>query len=399
MPRLLRPLLAAALLLAPAAASLAQDVRVVAWGDSITYGFYDFTGSKNHCYDGHPDNNPPENCGFTARIDSRLNAETPSWDLEVLNLGKGGEKTGESLTRMGNPANACPNPLPGINRMKYWQCIGWLQPHDAYLLMEGSNDITQGIGVETIQFNIEQIGLKAEQYGLEVVLATLIHRHPYAWTQPTGCSSSNSKTETVNTRIRNLATAHGWGLVDTYARLEALANRYDNYYQAWDWMKCDPNVPNPLPANVDPLGHLNRPGYDKVGWDAGGAQYQNTYEAIVKKVLPPRLTLTAPGAIVTGTPATFSVDLPDLGLGTSQRLRWSFGDGSQFVDVDPAVTPATRDRTYTVPGSYAVTVTLEHPNGARRSRSVQVSVTGLDLTVFADGFESGDASAWSAVEP
>ncbi|HSM13393.1 MAG TPA: GDSL-type esterase/lipase family protein [Thermoanaerobaculia bacterium] len=394
MPRLLRPLLAAALLLAPAAASRAQDVRVVAWGDSITYGFYDFTGAKNHCYDGHPDNNPPENCGFTARIDSRLNAETPSWNLEVLNLGKGGEKTPGALTRMGEPANGCPNPLPAINKMKYWQCIGWIQPHDVYLLMEGSNDVTQQISRETIRTNLEQIGLRAEAYGFEVVIATLIPRHPYAC-----IDDDNTKTERVNDDIRALATARGWGLVDTYARLTSLSGLFTNYYQTWTWMKCDPNLPDPPPANLDPLGHINRPGYDKVGWDAGGAQYDNTYERNVKLVLPPRLTLTPPGSIVTGTPATVSVDLPDRALGTSHRLLWSFGDGPQFVDVDPAATPATRDRTYLVPGSYTVTVTLEHPNGAQRSRSVQVSVTGEDLTLFADGFESGDSSSWSAVEP
>jgi len=392
MPRLLRPLLAAALLLAPAAASRAQDVRVVGWGDSITYGFYDFTGSPNHCYDGHPDNNPPENCGFTARIDSRRNAETPSWDLEVLNLGKGGEKTPESLTRMGSATGGNCTPLPNINRMKYWQCTGWIQPHDVYLLMEGSNDVTQQISRETIRTNLEQIGLKAEDYGFEVVIATLIPRHPYSC-----IDSSNSKTSNVNNDIRALANQHGWRLVDTWARLNALSGLFSTYYQGWDWMKCDPGLPDPPPATVDPLGHINRPGYDKVGWDAGGVQYENTYAHNVKLVLPPRLTLTPPSPIETGTPATFSVALPD--LATTAQLRWDFGDDSGVRTITPASSNETMDHTFLVPGTYTVTATAIHANGGSRARSAQVDVTGADLTIFADGFESGDASAWSAVEP
>jgi len=392
MPRLLTTLITATLLL-PLGAG-AAEVRLVGWGDSLTYGYYDFpnTNPPNHCYDGHPDNNPPETCGQVARLNTRLNAESPSWDLGVLNLGKGGEKTPASLTRMGDPAAACPNPLPAINKMKYWQCTGWIEPHDVFVLLEGSNDVTQQYGAETIAQNLEAIGLKAESYGFEVVVLTLPHRHPYAC-----IDSGNSKTRNVNTRIRNIAASHGWPVADLYNRLDVLPNLFSNYYQNWDWMKCDPNLPDPPPAAVDPLGHLSDAGYDKVTFEASGSQYEWTIEYASKQVLPPRLVLTPPVSLQTGTPATFSVALPD--LATTDKLLWDFGDGRFGFSITPSASPSTWDYVYVVPGTYTVTVTAKHANGSQRVRTAMVTVGGSDLTIFSGGFETGDTSAWSEVVP
>lgn len=387
----------------------AANQRVVTWGDSITYGYFDGTGAGNDCANGHPNNDPPETCGYPGRVGSRLNDITknnPIWNLEIVNLGKGGETTSEALTRLGNAADACPvpNTIP-INRLRWWICEGLVVPEDLFVLMEGSNDMTQNFGVETSRFNLETLGLRASigdgvnpGFGLNVVLATVIPRHIYACVD-----SNNSKTSSLATAIRNTAASKGWPLADPYdlmPRLGSIANPNSalwNYYQNWTWMKCDPDLPEPPPASVDPVGHVKNNGYDKIAWDWGATHYPKTFEAQIKGALAPRVTLAQPAPPVeAGTPETFSATLHD--LAQTATLTWSFGDGEQ-AQVVPAVSPATRAHRYYEPGVYTVSVTAAHANGGVRTSSIQVTVTGVSQLLFEDGFASGDVSAWSSSEP
>jgi len=61
--------------------------------------------------------------------------------------------------------------------------------------------------------------------------------------------------------------------------------------------------------------------------------------------------------------------------------------------------PTVQAHIYYVPGPYTVTVTAFHANGGSRGVSAAITVGGVDRTVFADGFETGDVSAWSSVTP
>ncbi|HSM13555.1 MAG TPA: GDSL-type esterase/lipase family protein, partial [Thermoanaerobaculia bacterium] len=357
-----------------AAIAPAQETRVVGWGDSLTFGSYDFPNgsSPSACYSA-PSQNPLETCGHVGRLDQRLNAEIPSWEIEVLNLGREGEDTMEALSRIGDPGAGCA-PLPAINRLKYWQCTGWLQPHDLFVLMEGTNDITVGISRESTEFNLETLGTRAEAFGLDVVIATLIPRHPDACIDP-----SNVQNQQRNSDIAGLAASHGWPLVDTYARLDAIQQSggalFNIYYQNWSEV-CPGGVPG---GGGDPVGHVNDRGYDKISFEAQ-ALYPLTFEANVKLALPPRLDFAPPAPpIETGTPASFEVTLFD--LATTASVRWSFGDGTPPVTVVPAGSPSGVEHVYLVPGPYTVTVTALHANGGDRQRSAGITVTGVDLTL------------------
>jgi hypothetical protein len=265
--------------------------------------------------------------------------------------------------------------------------------------------VTQNFGVETSRFNLETLGLRASVgdgvdpgFGLNVVIATTIPRHIYSCVD-----SNNSKTSSLATAIRNTAASKGWPLADPFdliPRLGSLANPNSavwNYYQGWTWMKCDPDLPDPPPAEVDPVGHVRNIGFDKIAFDWGATHYPKTFEAQIKGALAPRVTLAQPAPPVeTGVPETFSATLHD--LAQTATLRWDFGDGT-IVQVVPGSSPATRAHRYYEPGLYTVRATVAHANGGERESAIQVTVTGLSMLLFEDGFESGDASAWSSSEP
>ena len=206
----------------------------------------------------------------------------------------------------------------------------------------------------------------------------------------------------LNGRIDTLAAQTGWQEAKLFDHLWEWphVSLFRDYYQDWQWMRCDPNNPD-YPNSGDPVGHPNADGFDMMTFSYSpghGQSYSNTLEYHVKLALPPRLALAAPAPpITTGTPATFSVTLYD--LAQTGHVIWDFGDGTYLFSQVPATTPVTRDHVYEVPGSYVVTATAENLYGSERSKTATVNVTGADLTIFRDGFESDDTSGWSATQP
>ena len=75
----------------------------------------------------------------------------------MLNRGVGGEKTPEGLSRIDQVLD---------------------EGGDVLLLMEGSNDISRNISIETTLFDLGEMARRAEERGLEVVHATVIPRIP-----------------------------------------------------------------------------------------------------------------------------------------------------------------------------------------------------------------------------
>ena len=258
-----------------------------------------------------------------------------------------------------------------------------------------------------MQFDLQQLAQKAVDLGLEPLLSTLVPRHKFTWFQ-SGCPPASQRTldganttvVSLNSLIADLSTSTGWPFADLYGHFYKLANHdiFGTYYQNWQWMRCDPDNPD-FGNSGDPVGHPNHPGIDMMAFDfkpGWGQTYADTLESHVKALLPPRLTLTPPGAPTTGVGAVFSAALPDLGQTAS--LHWDFGDGGTATST-PVASPTTATHTYFVPGPYTVTVTAYHGNGGSRTASVAISVGGADLRIFLDDFESGDATAWSAVAP
>lgn len=319
-----RRLLAAALPFALALAAPARGaVKIVAFGDSLTEGWFDGANPNGTSECLEDLNKPKDQCGYPGRLQSRLASQ--NYDPLVRNYGKGGEKTAQGLSRLGNQV------LPANPDIAY------------FVLLEGTNDITKGYSVESIESNLRSMGNQAANRGAQVVISTLIPRWPAAPVDP-----SNTQVEALNARIRTLANQRGWPLVDAYQHFRGLANLFPTYYQQW--------VP------TDPVGHPNNLGQD---------QLANAITPVVKLIQPPRITIQPPAPpVATGAVVTFSASLPD----PVTYLEWNFGDGGTIYGTS-AAQAGTVQYMFLAPGTYTVSLTAENSNGSR-TRAVSVTVTG-----------------------
>lgn len=318
-----RHLLATVLPLALALAAPADAaVKILTFGDSITQGYFDGSNpsGSNECIEDL--GRSPNQCGYPGRLGDRLNAQ--GYNVTIANEGKGGEKTYQALSRINTVLN---------------------QHADAlyFVLMEGTNDITKNVGIETTRTNLATLGSRAEERGMQVVLATLIPRWPQADVDP-----NNVTNAALNSLIRTLATNRGWPRAETYNQFMGLPNLFNTYYQQW--------------SNSDPVGHPCNLGHD---------QLANVFTPIVKAIQPPRVTINAPPSpIATGAVVTFSASLPD----PVTYLEWNFGDGGTISGTS-AAQAGTVQYMYLAAGSYAVSLTAESSNGSR-TKSVNVTVSG-----------------------
>ncbi len=199
--------LAVAWLAAGAAPALAQTPNIyVAFGDSITAGVGD-------------SRDPDE--GYPARLEALLRPGNPN--ATVRNRGLGGERTLEGLTRLDQVLN---------------------EGGDVLLLMEGTNDVSRSLSLETTRFNLNQMAFKAEARGLSVVHATTIPRSPRSTVDP-----ENFVNTDLNGRIRDIAGNRNRRLADPFEVFGRQANFFATLYD---------------PAFDDFVGHPNGAGYDLI---------------------------------------------------------------------------------------------------------------------------------------
>ena len=118
----------------------ADQTVIFAFGDSITEGWDSETGSD-------------EAGGYVTILEELLNAQVE--ESVVYNFGVGGETTGEGLAR-----------LPFVLSF-----IG-----DRILIMFGTNDISQGISIDTALFNLEQMLEMSIDDGIPPMISTIIPR-------------------------------------------------------------------------------------------------------------------------------------------------------------------------------------------------------------------------------
>lgn len=205
-PRLVAALSLSLVLAAPPAAA---QTKYIAFGDSITEG----TGFDE------PGRQCPQECGYAARLEVLLDdAGMPS---EVVNAGRGGERTPEGLSR-----------LPQVLAE---------EGGDVLLLMEGTNDISRGISLETTRFNLDEMARRAADQGLSTIHSTLIPRIPDA--QVDGDNEVNQRT---NWAIRELAFERSRELADPFEVFRSHPNPFAELYH----------------PGGDPVGHPNPAGYD-----------------------------------------------------------------------------------------------------------------------------------------
>lgn len=184
---------------------LAAQTTYIAFGDSITAGVGD-----------DPEQADP---GYPARLGALL--ADAGLEATVLNRGIGGERTPEGLSRIDSVLAA---------------------GGDILLLMEGSNDISRRISLETTLFNLDEMARLAERRGIAPIHATVIPRIPRATVD-----SDNLLNQLLNEQIREIAGIRRRGLVDNFEAFGKIDGVFDDYY--WD-------------EPTDLVGHPNADGYD-----------------------------------------------------------------------------------------------------------------------------------------
>jgi lysophospholipase L1-like esterase len=192
------------LFLAAAEAGPQSPTVYVAFGDSVTEGVGDEEGG-----------------GYPPRLEALLLAR--GRNVDVRNRGLSGESTADGLTRIDSVL---------------------AQGGDVLLLMEGTNDVPKNVSPETTVFNLGEMAAKAERAGMDVVIATVIPRSPFA-----NVDDQNVLTQQLVETIRDLAGTSERDLADPFEEFITFPNYYEELYDH-----------NPL----DPVGHPNARGYDRL---------------------------------------------------------------------------------------------------------------------------------------
>ena len=294
-----------------ATAANSQELTFLAFGDSIT--------------DGYGDTSNPGG-GYPPRLQRWLRQQ--GYDCVVESHGVGGETTSSGLSRIDSV-------LAGGG--------------DYLLLMEGTNDISQRVGVESIRFNLDEMASRAEALGMVVVHASVIPRVPTA-----PVDADNSATSALALAIRTMGVESHRAVADQFTLFEGLPDVFDNYYY------YDPDV-------IDVVGHPNTNGYIELG-----GLFLETLLPLLDtpaiEIVPP------PSPFPAGTLAAFAVD----GNAVEQfvQVEWDFGDGG-YASVHPPG-DLTTFYMFLHPGTYTVTVRGSTAGGAVSEDSVQVVVSGTE---------------------
>lgn len=304
-------LFAALLIFGSSHALTADPIVFLAFGDSITEGYGDTSQLGG---------------GYTKRLDHWL--DQMGYESTVENYGIGGETTAQGLSRIDSVL---------------------AEGGDYLLLMEGTNDISRRVSVESILFNLDTMARRAETLGIIPVHGTLIPRIPEA-----PVDSSNAKTAAVAAGLRDLGTSSFRAVADVFTVFEDLPNVFDNYYF------YDPDV-------EDPVGHPNTAGYIEIG---------GTFlEALLPLLELPQIHIVPiEGPVHPGNLQSFQVVADE----AIERVEWSFGDGG----IDHRELPDSFDTFYvfSAPGTYQVTVRGFTASGAVGTDVEVVTVTGSPIS-------------------
>ena len=189
----MRAFLLALLLFAAAWPAAGEVKRFVVFGDSITVGHGD-TGVL--CFE------TANVGGYPPRLEQRLEAR--GLDVAIKYQAVCGERTDAGLSRIDGVLN---------------------QGGDVIVIMEGTNDVSSGVGFETTLFNLNAMARKAETKGVEPLLASIIPRGPES-----GRDSGNGKTQTIASRLREDAHEQDWAFADQFHALFDLPDFFELYY-------------------------------------------------------------------------------------------------------------------------------------------------------------------------
>ena len=301
---------ALALALRSASALEAQEIVFLAFGDSITDGYGDTSALGG---------------GYTRRLQNWLGSY--GYDARVDSFGVGGETTAQGLSRIDGV-------LAGGG--------------DYLLLMEGTNDISQHVGVETILFNLDTMASRAENLGISPVHASVIPRIPEA-----PVDGNNAKTFALAAGIRDLGETGFRPVADVFTVFEGLPDVFENYYY------YDPEV-------EDPVGHPNTAGYIELG-----GVFLETLLPVLDG--PQILIVPIDEDVPAGTLQSFQVVADE----SIERVEWNFGDGGIAIRELPD--PFDLFYIFREAGSFTASVRGITATGAAGTDAESFVVTGPPL--------------------
>lgn len=335
----------------------AQIFRYMAFGDSITEADPLF------------DNSNPYLGGYPGRLETMLGC-TPT-TCEVVNRGKGGERTAAGLTRIDTLLNT-------------------EGPWDIVMLLEGTNDIYKlnPIPNATIEFNLDNMANKAAAHGADAVHASI------PWFHPSGNrgTTRDDEVEDLRNLLVSLAAARNRYFVDVWSILCPLGpDQHGHTHQQCFNHHYFSGVPDP-----DPVGHPNATGFDMMA--------DLFFTRIISVPVPGLPVPIAPMGVVNVPNPIFSWDKESPDRATWYQLQ-VFGPGGTLYDEWHMEASFCGTTTCTVnallnlaPGNeYTWQVRGRNPLG-RGPWAGGSFIYDPDL-IFMDGFESGDTTTWDGGGP
>jgi len=313
----------------PALASAQTTPRkYLAFGDSITFGVGDDPARALK--------------GYTPRLQSLLQAAGVS--ATVLNFGMGGEATTVGVSRL--TREVLPQGAPG----------------DTLILMEGTNDISQGVDLGTTFFDLARMADDAEALKLSVIHATVIPRYPEAKTD-----AENALTDQLNGRLRNLAGQRQRLLADPNEVFRTTPNLFAGFYST---------------ERPDPVGHPNAAGYDILA-----RVFFNTIQGIDTVSPVPGLVKPVKGARNVDPNTAVDVDVWDFGAGIDLASTILLING-QPVTAPPVGNARLAKMTYQPPVPFTGTVKI-----GLRSRDLATPPNTIDREIASFTVQGANALA------
>ena len=335
-----------------------QIFRWLAFGDSITQAWSDVIFP---------------NGGYPGRLKDDFSCNPST--CEVFNAGQSSESTAGGVTRID-------------------QVLNNNGPFDVLLLMEGTNDIwgNPQVSNSTILFNLNAIANKAEAKGTEAIIASII------WLHPGGSRGTNRDDDVENLRdqISNSSMTNSRLFADPWSRLCPNGPDQHGHNQGacfWTqnhyWLNSETGQP-------DVVGHPNSSGFRMMA--------DEFFSVINSTPIPAAATPDTPsGQIGDNTPTlTWTKESPVRASWYQVRVTGPGGTPFQeWVKASDVCSGNTCSTDVTSPlndNNYNWQVMSRNARG-RSGWSSQRSFTVSTATIFSNGFEFGNTSAWSETTP
>lgn len=339
------------LALAPAPAG-AELFSYLAFGDSITEAIPLF------------DNSNPYLGGYPGRLEIMFGC-TPT-TCEVVNAGKGGERTAAGVTRLDGVLNQ--------------------QRYEVLLLMHGTNDVFKlnPISNPSIEANLQIMADKGANRDLDTVLASIIWFHK----DGTRGTSRDNQVQDLRNRLLNRAASRNYNFSDPWSILcPAGPDQHGHTHNQCYNQHYFGGVPDP-----DPVGHPNASGFDMMA--------DEFFDAITLLPVPGAATPISPAGTITDFTPAFTWDFEVPAHATWYQLSVD-GNAGNVLDVWLAETAVCGGSNCVYSpfgalagGDYTWRIRTRNPAGFGPWSAALAFTIDSDY-IFGDGFETGDTSAWT----